>query len=333
MILVTGGAGYIGSVLIPQLIKRNYPVRVLDLLIFGSSPLKKYQNRIELVKGDIRNPPRQIFNDVKTVIHLAGLSNDPTANFDPQANYEINTQATISLAKLAKKNQVERFVFGSSCSVYDQGLQNRHILQSEDSTVNPTAPYSRSKRLAEIGILPLANNKFSVTVFRKGTVIGFSPRMRYDLVVNTMIKDAFMTGNIKILAAGKQWRPLITVNDAALGYLQVIKAPVKKINKEIFNLLSFNYRIIDVAKKVKRALSPFKKVTLDIETDLAETRSYKVSNQKMKQQLNFLPLETIENGTVDIAKQIKSGHIDDFTNPSYYNIQWMKQRYQKGKYL
>lgn len=329
MILVTGGAGYIGSLLTQELVKRKIPTRILDSFIFGKQSIEKFKNKIEIVKGDIRNPPKGIFKDITTVIHLAGLSNDPTANFDPQTNYQINTVSTINLANLAKQNKVKRFIFGSSCSIYDQGLKKRQIIQDENSFVNPIAPYSLSKLKAEKGILPLADDKFTVVVVRKGTVFGYSPRMRYDLVVNTMIKDALQKGKITVLAEGKQWRPLISINDVACGYIKLLKTPKQKINKEIFNLLTDNFRIIDIAKKVKKAVSHLMKVDLQIEKAIIETRSYKVSNKKMQKVLKFFPKDTIEDFVSEMVKK----ELEDFDNPKYYNIQWMKLLYQKGKYF
>lgn len=329
MILVTGGAGYIGSVLVPLLVKNNYLVRVFDALIFGSKSLDCCRNKIELIKGDIRCPPKNLFKGIKAVIHLAGLSNDPTANFDPKTNYQVNTLATINLAYMAKENKVERFIFGSSCSVYDQGLGKYTKLQDEKSPVNPTAPYSLSKLLAEENILPLADRKFCLTIVRKGTVVGFSPRMRYDLVVNTMVKDAFYRNKIKIFAKGKQWRPLIVVDDVVLAYLKLLQAPIDKINKEIFNVVAFNLQIIDVARKVQKTLIPFKKVFLDINDLVLESRSYKVSGRKIEKKLGFTPKWTIEKAILEIVKKIKDGKVNDFDNPCYYNIQWMKRQYCK----
>lgn len=333
MILITGGAGYVGSILVPTLLKNNYSVRVLDSLIFGKQSLRDVKDKIELVKGDIRNPPKRIFKGIKAVIHLAGLSNDPTANFDPKANYQINALATIQLARLAKNQKVERFIFGSSCSIYDQGLEKGYILQDEKAKVNPTAPYSVSKLTAEENILPLADNKFCVTVLRKGTIFGYSPRMRYDLVVNTMIKDAFLSKKINIKAAGKQWRPLISIKDATKGYQKILTSPITKVNKQIFNLLSDNYMIITVGKTVQKNLKSHIKVNLAVEKVIIETRSYKVSGRKMKELLYFSPSESISSSIKEIIGHINQNQISDFNNPAYYNIQWMKLMYQKGKYL
>lgn len=333
MILVTGGAGYVGSVLVKKLVNKKYPVRVFDSLIFGGASLKDVKKKIELVKGDIRNPPRNIFKGIKTVIHLAGLSNDPTANFDPKANFEINTLGTIKLARLARQNKVQRFIFASSCSIYDQGLNSKQRMLNEDSIVNPTAPYSFSKFMAEQKILPLADNNFVVVVVRKGTVFGYSPRMRYDLVVNTMVKDAFLNGKITVLCSGKQWRPLISVNDITKAYLLLITAPQNKINRQIFNVLAYNLRIVDVAKQVKKVVSKHIPVKLIIDKRIIETRSYKVSDRKISRILGYKAQEKLTDTVKELIKKIKLNKKDDFNNPNYYNIEWMKLHYQKGKYF
>lgn len=333
MILVTGGAGYIGSVLVKKLVSKKYPVRVFDSLIFGDSALNDVKEKIELIKGDIRNPPKNLFKDIRTVIHLAGLSNDPTANFDPTANYEINTLGTIKLALHAKQNKVKKFIFASSCSIYDQGLSSKTKVLNEDSVVNPTAPYSYSKFMAEQKILPLADDKFNIIVVRKGTVLGYSSRMRYDLVVNTMVKDAFSTGKITILCSGKQWRPLISVDDVVKAYLLLIDHAKNKINRQIFNVLAYNLQIVDVAKQVKEIVSKHVPVRLIIDKRVVETRSYKVSNKKISQILGFEAKEKLSDTVSHLIKKIKKNKKDDFHKPNYYNIEWMKLYYQKGKYL
>lgn len=332
MILVTGGAGYIGSVLTAELVKRNYQVRVFDSLIFGAKSLEKIKDKIEIVKGDIRHPPKNIFKNIEVVIHLAAISNDQTADFDPQSCYQINTSATIKLAKLAKKKSVERFIFGSSCSIYDQGLKGKHFIQDETSLVNPVASYSLSKYQAEQKILPLANDKFTVVVVRKGTVFGYSPRMRFDLVINTMVKNAFQKGKIIVLASGKQWRPFISVSDVCRGYLNLLTASTKSVNREIFNFVTYNYQIIEIAKIVKRILQPRVKVQLDVKRKLVETRSYKVSNQKIRKILKF-PASNLEKEIKMLAKILEKQQISDFDDPNYYNIEWMKLQYQRKKYL
>lgn len=333
MILVTGGAGYIGSVLIKHLLKENYQVSVIDTFWFGEDSLSEYKGKIEIVKGDIRYPLKGIFKDIECVIHLAGFSNDPTANFDTKTNFEINTLATISFAKEAKKRGVKKFIFGSSCSVYDQGLMTKTRILDEEDKIFPKAAYSLSKYKAENSLLEMADSSFCVTIVRKGTVYGYSSRMRYDLVVNTMIKDALSKGRLNVLGGGIQFRPLISVDDVGRGYLLFLKADSKKINKNVFNLLSKNYRIIDVARLVKKGLPGKSNMVINVSKVLLDRRNYKVSNKKIIKVLGFRPTDDITSVVKNTITQIKMNRKDDFDNFNYYNIEWMRRRYEKQKYL
>ena len=210
-VLVSGGAGYIGSVLIQELLGRGYAVKVFDKMYFGKKHLENggYGSRIEFVQGDIRNFDASILNDVGAVIHLAGLSNDPTAEFNPKANMEMNCNGTNVLAEACIEKGVCKFTYASSASVYDKGLIGENELLNEESKVEPIAAYSQSKYLGERILLDLSekNDRFCPVILRQGTVYGQSPRMRYDLVVNTMVKNAFINGRMKVFCGGMQWRP------------------------------------------------------------------------------------------------------------------------------
>ena len=191
-VLLTGGAGYIGVVLLKKLLKKNYTVRLLDNFLFGKDSLKPYIKKIEVVAKDIRKVAKKDLDGIEAVIHLAGLSNDPMAEFDPKANFEINTQGTIRLAGLCKELRIKRFTFGSSASIYHRGILKRTRVQHEEMLVRPKAAYSVSKYKAENELLKMADENFTPIIFRQGTVYGFSPRMRYDLVVNTMLKTCLL---------------------------------------------------------------------------------------------------------------------------------------------
>ena len=212
MILVTGGAGYIGCVLVRELLDRGEAVRVFDKLFFGDEPLSEFRDRIELVEGDIRSIDEAALAGIDSVVHLAGLSNDPTAEYNPRANYEINTIATERLALLSKRAGVRRFTFASTCSIYDRGLFADDVLVDETAEVSPRAAYAVSNHDAEKILLQLADESFSPVIFRQGTVFGYSPRMRYDLVVNTFVKDALSKGRLTVFGGGEMWRPLVDVS-------------------------------------------------------------------------------------------------------------------------
>lgn len=189
-ILLTGGAGYIGAVVLKKLLERSHKVRVFDNFLFGRKPIKPFINRIEIVNKDIRKINKSDVEGCDAVIHLAGLSNDPMADFDPALNSQVNTEGTIKLARICKEIGIRKFTFSSSASIYNRGILKRTRVQYENGIVKPKAAYSVSKYKAEKAILAMADRNFAPVVFRQGTVYGFSPRMRFDLVVNAMTKTA-----------------------------------------------------------------------------------------------------------------------------------------------
>ena len=325
MILVTGGAGYIGSVLVRQLLERGETVRVYDKLIFGDSGLRDVMNKIEIVQGDLRDFDKRILDGVTAIIHLAGMSNDPTAEYNPKANWEMNTLATAQLARIAKNYKIKRFTFGSSCSIYDQGVFSEDLVLSEDSPVSPRAAYALSKYEAEKVLLELSDDNFRPVIFRQGTVYGFSPRMRYDLVLNTFIKDAITKGVITINAGGEMWRPLVDVYDVGLAHIRAISVPSEKIKQQIFNLSYKNYRILELAHIVKDALKD--KINFEINVDYSNynTRSYRVSTERTQFSLGFHPTVAAKDSALNVYEKIYQNKMTDFENPIYYNIKWMTQ--------
>ncbi len=330
-ILLSGGGGFLGVILCEQLLNSGFKVRILDKFYFGIDPLKHLSNKLEIIQADLRQPPLDIFNNIEVIIHLAGLSNDPTAEFNPKLNLEINTAASINFAKMAKKAGVSRFIFASSCSIYDAGIQASSFLSDENSSVDPKAAYSLSKYLAEKQLLKLKSENFCVVILRKGTIIGFSPRMRYDLVVNTMVKDAISTGIIKLFCQGIQWRPVIDVKDASDAYLKVMLAPKKIVNGQIFNIALDNFMVKNLAFLVQKVLKDKYKVKSNLKylSINKKDRSYKVSTAKAKKVLNFRPKYQVEMSIHNLMSYISKGKFNDFKNPLYYNIDWMKPILEK----
>lgn len=321
IVLVTGGAGYIGSVLVNKLVSQGEKVRVFDKLYFGEAGLKPVRRKIDLVAGDVRDFRPEVLDGVKAVIHLGSLSNDPTAEFDPRANKEINYEGTMRAAEASKKAGIKRFTFASSCAIYGFHLNG---IADENFATNPQSEYSQSKLDAENGLKSIAGDDFCPVIFRQATVFGFSPRMRWDLVVNTMTMNAFAKGRLQVYCAGDNWRPLVDVNDVADAHIMALKAPENKVKGEIFNLVNKNYQILDLGRFVAAALKKFRQIEVEVLRGSKESRSYRVSGDKIKKILKFEPKVSVDQAVNKIWDILSSGQFTDFSNPIYYNIEWMK---------
>lgn len=326
-VLVVGGAGYVGSVLVPELLVRGYSVKVFDRLYYGDQGLKDVLSTVQLEVGDIRTMNHSHLQDVDAVINLAGLSNDPTAEYNPKANHEMNTVATETLARLCKEVGVKRYIFASSCSIYDVGETNeeKDVLLDEEADVDPKAAYSSSKFAAERILLSMADQSFSPVLLRKGTVFGFSPRMRYDLVVNTFVKDALSKGFITTHCGGEMWRPMVDIRDVAKAYIVCLQAPDELVRGQIFNIVARNFRISELALRVRDGLRQAG-IQTDIRPDYRYkgVRNYRVSGKKIDKLLDYRPSITIEESVVDMIEKIKTYGYSEFDHPRFYNIRWMK---------
>jgi nucleoside-diphosphate-sugar epimerase len=335
-ILVVGGAGYVGAVLVREMLERGYAVKILDRLFFGTQGLEEIKDKVELVLGDIRNFPPTILDDVEAVINLSGLSNDPTAEYNPEANYEMNTVATATLAQICKQKGIRKFIFASSCSIYDVGeiAEEKDIVLDETAVVAPKAAYSRSKYEAEKLLLAMQDQTFCPVILRKGTVYGFSPRMRYDLVVNTFLKDALTKGKINLYFGGEMWRPLVEVRDVAKAYIACLQADEEKVRGQIFNITYKNFRISELALHVQKALKDAS-INAEIVPNYAYkgVRNYRVSGKKMQTLLNFAPTISIEESVNHMLENIKANKYGDFDNPRYYNIKWMQMLEETDKII
>lgn len=321
-VLVTGGAGYIGCRLIPALLEAGHHVRVVDKLMFGAEGLAPVKDRIELIAADVRAIDRKSLQDIDAIIHLAGLSNDPTAEYNPAANKAMNTDATIRLAQLAKEHGVRKFLFASSCSIY-YTLSPDNEIRTEDYPVDPQAPYSWSKRHAEIGLLALADERFCPVALRKGTIFGQSPRMRYDLVINTFTRDAYAKRRLTLHAGGRMWRPMLQIDDAVLAYTTVLEAPESRIRGQIFNVLSDNFQVVHLAHEVRRILEGHKGIRLDLDLQqVGVSRSYRVDGSRIREALGYSPVHEIGRSVDTMWDSLESGV--DIDNPIYYNIRWLE---------
>jgi nucleoside-diphosphate-sugar epimerase len=321
-ILVTGGGGYIGTVLVGMLLERGYEVRVLDRLYWGRAPLKRWEHQIEIVHGDVRSIDDRTVDGIDGVVHMAGLSNDPTAEYNPGANWEMNTVATKNLAEVCKRAGINRFTFGSSCSIYD-GLPTGPVY-NEDTEVHPRGAYATSKHAGEDALMELADDKFRPAILRQGTVYGWSPRMRFDLVVNTFVKDAVLKGVLSLHGGGWMWRPLVDVNDVARAHIACLEAGPEKLGGGIFNILHDNYQIRELAMLVAGS-AIMRKYTVELkDAPLPEiNRDYKCDNTKIRERIGFRPQISVLESIEAMLHSIECEGPIDFTHPRYYNMAWM----------
>lgn len=312
-ILVAGGAGYIGSVLIPTLLDRGYDVSVVDLFWFGNH----LPETVTVLNKDIFELQTTDLESYDQVIFLAGLSNDPMADFSPGKNFVFNAAAPAYLAYIAKKAGVKRYVYASSCSVYGY---TENELFDENQAVSSAYPYGISKLQGEQAVMQMMTKDFSVISLRKGTVSGYSPRMRFDLIINTMFKCAMQTGVIRVHNPAI-WRPFLSIEDAAMAYTRAVEA--NDTLSGIFNIASGNHTVGEIADMVRLALDEElgKKVALDIQ-HIKDVRNYKVSIERAKNVLSFHPHHSVRSIVRNLIENMDK--CADWDNPRYYNIHVFK---------
>ncbi|OGD40490.1 hypothetical protein A3I30_00795 [Candidatus Azambacteria bacterium RIFCSPLOWO2_02_FULL_44_14] len=326
-VLVTGGAGYVGSVVVRKLLGKGYGVRILDRLIFGADPIKDIKDNIELIKADIRYADSSVFDGIDAVIHLAGFSTDPIAQYDPRLTDMINHIATEHLAKLAKTMGVKRFVYASSCSIYfTLNMPLEPPLYKEYDPVNPISAYALSKRCSEQALCGMIDEDFQPTIFRKGTFYGYSPRMRYDLVFNSFVKDAFYKRMLTVDANGDIWRPMIDIQDACETYVQALELPLEKVGGKIFNIADQNWSIGNLAREIQRILKEKKgiKIELNIRPPML-TRNYKADTAFFKETFNFKPRRTLEAALFEIWDHIENEPGHNPHDDIHYGDRWYKK--------
>ena len=312
-ILVAGGAGYVGTCVTQALIERGHDVHVADQLWFGNQlPAQATLHNVDII--DLGEEDLQGYDQV---LFLAGLSNDPMAEFDPARNFKENAAVPALLAYVSRCAGVRRFIYAGSCSVY--GYTDNEIFDETSPTISDS-PYGISKLQGEFACLQLSRDNFSVVALRKGTVSGYSPRMRLDLIVNTMFKCAMSDGRI-IVNNPAIWRPLLAMRDAVSAYVCAVEAPMECSGA--FNVASGNYTVGEVAEQVRDSLRTYLDLETEIETrTIRDFRNYRVSTQKAKAELGFNPTQSVN----DIVKELVD-HVDefrDFDEDRYYNIRVFK---------
>jgi nucleoside-diphosphate-sugar epimerase len=313
-ILVTGGAGYVGSVLVPKLLNRGYRVKVIDLYIYGKDVLDEVNAHPNLVqiKGDIRDKSlleREIPGN-EAIIHLACISNDPSYELNPELGKSINYDAFLCLVDIAKASGVKRFIYASSSSVY--GIKDEPEV-TEDLPLKPLTDYSKYKALCEEYLYGCADKYFIVTIIRPATVCGYSPRLRLDLTVNILTNHAINNGKINVFG-GTQKRPNLHIQDMTDLYCFLLEQPEEKIHKKIYNVGYQNYTVREIAEMVRETLG--NNVEIEV-TPTDDIRSYHVSSNKEK--------HTIQEAVRDLGKAFSTGQIPHpMDNIRYYNIKTMQ---------
>lgn len=322
VVLVTGAGGYIGCILVPKLLERGYMVKAVDRFFFGREKLPQHQN-LEIIKEDVRKMNEDILRGVDYVIDLVAISNDPTGERFNEATWQINYQARVRTAKMAKKYGIKRYIFPSSCSVY--GFQEK--LVDENSPVNPLTTYAKANKMAEDEIIPLADDNFTVVVLRLATVFGYSPRMRFDLAVNGMVYGAWKTGRLPLMRDGTQYRPFVHIDDVVEAMIKIIEfEDTDKINGEVFNVGGnhLNYRIGDLGNIVKKLIEEYTKKKVEIEWyGDPDRRSYLVSFDKIKRVLSWEPVKKVENGIEEIIHKLESGVLEKTSQT--ITLEWYTQ--------
>jgi nucleoside-diphosphate-sugar epimerase len=342
-VLLVGGAGYIGSALLPMLLEKGYNVRLLDLFLYGAEPIQDFLHhpRLEIMRADFRHVDKVVeaTKNMDAVIHLGAIVGDPACALDEDLTIEVNLMATRMIAEVAKGSGVSRFIFASTCSVYgacDEALGEHSELKPvslyehsklkpvslcEHSELKPVSLYARSKIASERVLLSLSDTNFAPTVLRFGTIYGLSGRTRFDLVVNLLTAKAFVEGQITI-RGGEQWRPFVHVRDAALAAFKTLEAPFPLVKHQTFNVGSNeqNYTIYEIGDIINQIVPAAQIIDQGPDTD---RRNYRVNFNKIRDILGFAPAWVVEQGVAQVLEAIRSGKIQDYRDPRYSNVKFL----------
>jgi nucleoside-diphosphate-sugar epimerase len=326
-VLVTGGAGYVGCVLVPKLLRAGYSVTVYDLMLYGSKGLSFHPN-LEVIEGDLRNTSAfaRAVAGATSVIHLACISNDPSFELHPAWSRSINFECFEPMVEASKEAGVRRFIYASTSSVY--GVSEAPEV-TETHPLVPLTDYNKYKGLCEPILLKYQSDEFTTVIIRPATVCGYSPRMRFDLTVNILTNHAVNKGTITVLG-GKQMRPNIHIDDICELYVELLDMPAAKIAGETFNVSCGNHTVASLAEKVKAVVEaefpdqpPVKVVTAPSN----DPRSYHVTARKITEKLGYAPKRTVEDAIRDLCRAFRAGMFaDSLTNEQYLNVQYLKRR-------
>ncbi len=313
-ILVTGGNGYVGSVLVKKLLKKKFKVIIIDTNWFGNFT-PKHKNLIK-IKANINNINNlKLKKKISTIIHLSSIANDPMADLDKNLSWETSVLGTLELMNFAIKNKISRIIYASSGSVY--GIKKEKKV-TEKLNLKPISLYNKVKMCAERIILSFNNiEKF---ILRPATICGYSPRMRYDLTVNNLTIDALRNKIIKVYG-GSQIRPSVHIDDITDLCIKLLTVPKNK--QGIYNVGYENYSILKIAKIVQKIIPS--KIT--VIKDISDLRSYKLDSDKIFERIKFFPKKNIETAVIELKKKYENGKLKN--NPKFYSVKWLKHLYKR----
>ena len=318
-IFVTGGAGYVGAVLVPRLLDEGYQVTVLDLMIYGDEVLTSH-SKLTLIKGDIRDRDllQQIIPGHDSVIHLACISNDPSFELNPNLGKSINLDAFQPLVEVSRDSGVKRFIYASSSSVY--GIKQERDVH-EEMSVEPLTDYSRFKADCEQILLRYQSPEFTAVTIRPATVCGYSPRQRLDVVVNILTNLAYHKRRITVFG-GEQLRPNIHIDDIVEAYLVLLNAPQELVAGKIYNVGFENQSVRELARIVKNVIGDDVVLVTESTND---NRSYHISSEKIKREIGFEPRSTIEDAVIDLRNAFDGDKLpNSIEGEKYFNIRRMQ---------
>ena len=330
-VLVTGHQGYIGTILVPMLLEAGHDVAGFDSDLYENSTFGDGMPKIPCIRKDVRDATVKDLEGFEAVLHLAGLSNDPLGNLNPNLTKDINHLATVRLGELAKQAGASRYIFSSSCSNYGAGGQD---WLTEESDFNPVTPYGVSKVKSEQGLAELADDSFSPTYLRNATAFGVSPRLRFDLVLNNLTAWAFTTGRVFIKSDGTPWRPIVHIEDISRAFIAALHAPREKVHNEAFNVgrNEDNYQIRELADIVKETVPECR---IEYAEDAGpDKRCYRVDCSKIKRVLpEFEPQWDARKGVKELyeAYQKVGLTLEEFEGDRYQRIAHIKSLLAKGE--